>query len=153
MVVGIPFLKLGSLLVKQITKPLTSRLRVEASRRPQFAKICTATGQHFNYVMSRVTVFANGYKFIGVKPLTEEEALKTGVELISETIVFLIAAGIVVFEYDRSERKNALKAEKAAIKERIEKEILESRLSKIESEIIQLKEELNLLSNINKVNK
>lgn len=41
--------------------------------------------------IKRLAVFANGYNFIGVKPLPEEDAIKSGAEMISETIVLCIA--------------------------------------------------------------
>ena len=121
----------------------------------------------------RVAVFANGYNFIGVKPLPEEEAIKSGAELISETIVLCIAgniiiiiigsflfvlrrlsliilmisylcicivATIVIVEYDRSERKNAIKAEKAAQKESLASRLLEERFARIETSLRELKE-------------
>ena len=53
---ALPFLKLGSLLVKQITKPLASRLKIEAGKNKKFANICVFVGQKSHYVYSRYTV-------------------------------------------------------------------------------------------------
>lgn len=40
----------------------------------------------------------NSYKFVGVKPLPEEEALKKAIEFVSDFLVYSSAAGIVVIE-------------------------------------------------------
>ena len=69
-------------------------------------RFCLYTGQQVNYMSSRITVFASGFKFIGtlytyytvciriscithyivtgVKPLPEEEALKAGIDFLAE---------------------------------------------------------------------
>jgi hypothetical protein len=141
--VGLPFLKLGSLLVKQIGKPLASRLRIEAGKRPKFANLCTKAGQWQHYISSRITVFANGYKFIGVKPLPEEEAQKNGIEFLSESIVLTVMAGIIIFEYDRGERKTAVKAAAAAAKERNQQKQVDS-LEATVKELVSQVEEINI---------
>lgn len=92
--------------------------------------------------MSRITVLASGYKFIGVKPLPEEEAMKNGIETITESTILSIAASLVIFEYSRGEKKNQLKAELAAEKEKQVKRDLEDRFQEIENEIVLLKSKI-----------
>ena len=40
-----------------------------------------------------------------VKPLTEDRAAELGAEIIGDSFVYSVAAGIIVFEYVRSKRK------------------------------------------------
>ena len=47
---------------------------------------------------SRINVLASGYKFVGVKPIPEETALKDGIEYLAEWSVFSVAGGIIIFE-------------------------------------------------------
>lgn len=131
----LPFLKLGSLLLKTITKPLSSRLKFEAQRRPKFQAMCGWVGQWSHYVFTRINVFASGYKFIGVKPLPPNDAVDVGISYLSEGIVMGSAASIVIVEFDRGETKNKLKAEKQAAKEAAEKAELEARFRSIDERI------------------
>ena len=50
---ALPLLKLGGLFVKQITKPLTSRLRIEAAKRKRVGYVCSYIGQKYHYLSSR----------------------------------------------------------------------------------------------------
>lgn len=56
-------------------------------------------------------------------------------------LYYKYTAGIVIVEYDRSERKNAIKAEKAAQKEALASRLLEERFSRIEAALKELQEE------------
>ena len=114
---GLPLLKLSSLLLKTITKPLSSRLKFESQRRPKFQSACASVGQASHYASTRINVFASGYKFIGVKPLPPNDAVDVGISYLSDFIVMSIGAAIIIVEYRRGEEKNRIKAEKAAAHE------------------------------------
>lgn len=45
-----------------------------------------------------------------IPPLNEERAIASGAQMLSETIIFSMAGGILMFEYARSSEKDALKA-------------------------------------------
>jgi len=94
---NLQYLALSSVL-KTIAKPLASRLKLEAGRSQTFRTGCVSFGQISHYVNTRVNVIASGYKFIGVKPLPEEEALQLGVASLSEVIVMGLGAAIVIVE-------------------------------------------------------
>lgn len=132
---GLPLLKLSSLLIKTISKPLATRLKFEASRLPAFYKASVRAGQASHYMSSRINVFASGYKFLGVKPLPVDEALDVGVSYLADGIVIFLGATVIIIEYKRGEAKNAVKAEKAAAKELADKLALEARFSDIEQKI------------------
>ena len=136
---GLPFLKLGALLLKQLAKPLSARLKFEASRNPTLTKYLEKTGQLVHYITSRITVFASGYNFIGVKPLPAEEALKSGIETWSETFLVVSAASITISEFYKSETKNQLKAAQAAAKEEENRRLLDERFQSIENQVSEIR--------------
>ena len=139
---GLPVLKLAGLLIKTVSKPVTTRIKSEANKHPNFSAICTWVGQGVHQISSRINVFAKGYRFIGAKPLPEDQALKDGIDFITETLLFVIAGGILVVEYNRSETKNALKATATAKKEAEEKKALQDKFVNLELEILDLKLQL-----------
>lgn len=139
----LPLLKIGGLLIKTLSKPLTTRLKKEAKRFQNFSKVCVATGQLTHQISSRFTAMAQGYKVKEINPLADEEALARGISFLSETFLFLIAGGIIVIEFNRSEEKNALKAEAARKKEEEFRQYLEERFHIIDSRLQHLEERIS----------
>lgn len=86
---------------------------------------------------------AQGYKVKEINPLADEEALARGISFLSETFLFLIAGGIIVIEFNRSEEKNALKAEAARKKEEEFRQYLEERFHNIDSRLQHLEERIS----------
>jgi len=129
---GLPLLKLGTLFVKTISKPLASRLKIEAQKRPLLGRMCQGVGDGIHYMYSRGNVVASGYKFVGVKPLPVQEAVSDGAGVIAEGLVVGFSVFAVVVESLRSAKSNAQKAEKAAEEKRREAEALEARFLKLE---------------------
>eukprot|EP01041_Mallomonas_annulata_P009588 gene9588-19930_t len=115
--------------LKQISKPLAARLKVEATKRPNFGSRCAYVGENVHQINSRVNVIASGYKFVGAKPLSYEDARNQGVDFLSELFVFSAAGGIIIIEFWRSETKAAIKAKETAAKEKN----LEERFRNIET--------------------
>lgn len=97
-------------LVKTLAKPVANRIKVEVRRHPKFSELCTNIGQMMHQVTSRLNVMASGYKILQVEPLAADEALARGINFVSESFIFGVAGGILVFEYQRSEAKSAAKA-------------------------------------------
>lgn len=54
---------------------------------------------------SRMTIWSAGYKVRSITPLEDEKAMTEGADFLGESIVFLISAGVVVSEYNRSKEK------------------------------------------------
>lgn len=63
-----------------------------------------------------------------IRPLSEAKAIETGANFISETFLFLVAGGVIVFEQWRSRRKASTQREE-----------LDDRLDKLEAEREELK--------------
>lgn len=111
---GLPLLKLSSLFIKALSKPLATRLKIEAGRSPKFHEASVHVGQASHYLSSRLNVFASGYKFLGVKPLPTAEAMEMGVSYIADGVVIILGATIIIVEYVKGEARNKAKADKAA---------------------------------------
>eukprot|EP01036_Dinobryon_divergens_P023775 gene23775-32160_t len=113
----LPLLKLAAMFVKQLSKPIASRLKVEAARSQGMSDSCASVGQVAHQITSRISILASGYRIVGVKPLPYETAVADGITVISESIMYTIAGSIIIYEYARNESKNAKKAAQAAEQE------------------------------------
>jgi len=69
-----------------------------------------------------------------IRPLSESKAIETGANFISETFLFLVAAGVVVFESWRSRRKESSR-----------REGIDERLEDLEKERAEMKASIDLL--------
>ncbi|XP_044744286.1 putative OPA3-like protein CG13603 [Coccinella septempunctata] len=121
MVVGaFPVAKLGALLVKQISKPIANAIKEKAKTSPLFRKyVCLPPAQFYNWCELKAKMWVlNLGKPVSLPVYNEEMAIELGANLLGEGIIFLIAAGLLVAEYNRSARKEA--AKEAAKKKEIE---------------------------------
>jgi hypothetical protein len=130
-------------LIKTLAKPLTTRLKKEAKRFKSFSTFCIGAGQLTHQVSSRFTALAQGYRVKEINPLPEEDALARGISFVSESFLFLVAGGIIVIEFNRSEEKNAIKAEAAKRKEEEFRQYLEERFAAIDRRVHEMEERLN----------
>jgi len=111
---AIPFLKVGVLLVKQATKPLTRALKARTQTSETFGNICGFFGQQWHVQTTRLNLYAQGHRVKGIKPLNDAEAQQSGAELLSEGFALFVGLGALILETRRSARATA---EKAAQKE------------------------------------
>eukprot|EP01038_Epipyxis_sp_PR26KG_P005329 gene5329-7395_t len=153
---GLPLLKLAGLLVKQIAKPLAGRLKIEAGTNPSFKSFVVNVGQRVHEVLSRANVLVSGYRVLKIKPLPEQEAMDSGITIISESLVYIVSGTIIVLEYNRSEEKNAKKAKDTKEKEDAFNKLLNERFqvlhSKIDEMDIKMKELEDKYNNSNQRN-
>ncbi|XP_015439639.1 PREDICTED: putative OPA3-like protein CG13603 [Dufourea novaeangliae] len=152
MVVGVfPALKLGVLFVKQISKPLAKFLVNQAKNHPVFRTyfiIPPAQFYHWAEVKAKMYVMNLG-KPTKVAKLNEAMAIELGANLMGEVIIFSVAGGCLVLEYNRQVAKEAKKEE--ARQEQIQKftndiENLNKITSQQQAEILYLQEAVKTLS-------
>ncbi|KRT83980.1 hypothetical protein AMK59_96, partial [Oryctes borbonicus] len=129
MVVGaFPAAKLGTLLLKQISKPIANAAKVQAKNSPVFRKyICMPPAQFYNWceVKTKMWILNLG-KPVNIPVLNEAMAIELGANLLGEGIIFLIAAGILIGEYYRSSVKESKKeAAKKAEMEQLQRTLQE----------------------------
>ncbi|XP_071478502.1 putative OPA3-like protein CG13603 [Diadema setosum] len=105
--VAFPLIKLGTLAVKQISKPISKSIRAMAKGSPFMRRyICMPPAQFYHWmdVNLKMRILGLG-KATEVKPLSEEAAVELGSEIIGESFIFSVAVGTLVFEYWRSSKK------------------------------------------------
>ncbi|KAG5890198.1 hypothetical protein JTB14_010660 [Gonioctena quinquepunctata] len=114
MVVGaFPVAKLGALLLKQISKPIANALKTQAKNHPVFRKyVCMPPAQFYNWceVKAKMWILNLG-KPVNIPVLNEAMAIELGANLLGEGLIFVIAAGVLISEYNRSANKEAAKEE------------------------------------------
>lgn len=114
---GLPLLKLSTLLVKTIAKPLGRYIKNQSKYYPRLDRTLCGLANAIHYANVRVNVLASGYKFISLRPLPHDRALAEGVAIFSEGLVLGFSGLVIVVEFNRSALKSAASAAKAAKKE------------------------------------
>ena len=117
---GFPLIKLGSLALRQISKPLANHLKERAKNSHFFrTKICMPPAQFYHWcevnVKARLLNLGSPKEVV---KLNEQAAIDLGAELIGDIFIFSVGAFAVVAEYTRQQRK--LSVEKAALESRLQ---------------------------------
>lgn len=131
MVVAFPLGKILYLVVRQVSKPISVRLQRVAKQTPFVRNyVIMPTAQAFHKLEMFIKMRLMGAKGPAqVQPLKEERAIEVGAELIGEAFIFSVAAVFVLYEYNKSVKKEAQK-EAARKKDLQEMKLLLSRLDK-----------------------
>ncbi|XP_020596114.1 OPA3-like protein, partial [Phalaenopsis equestris] len=108
----LPFVKLGTLAIRTLAKPIASRLKQQAGVHPRFRELIVNLAQmnhRFTTTIQR-NIYAHSTD-VAIRPLNEEKAVQAAADLIGELFVFSVAGVVVVFEVQRSSRSEAKKEE------------------------------------------
>ncbi|KAK7864718.1 hypothetical protein R5R35_013609 [Gryllus longicercus] len=114
MVVGaFPLAKLGTLLLRQVSKPIANAVKERAKKSPFFRTyICMPPAQFYNWCEVKAKMWILDFGQPAVVPsLNEAMAIELGANLLGEGIIFVIAAGVLYLEYSRGVRKENSKEE------------------------------------------
>ncbi|XP_038206653.1 optic atrophy 3 protein homolog [Zerene cesonia] len=115
MVVGaFPIAKLSVLLVKQISKPIANICKERAKNSPFFRTyVCMPPAQFYNWceVKAKMWILNLG-KPVNIPVLSQDMAIELGANLLGETVIFVIGAGLLIIEYNRQSKKEAAKEAK-----------------------------------------
>lgn len=140
---SLPLLKVGTLLLKTLAKPVANSIKSRAQNPGGFRDACVWFGQNYHKFSQRLTLRMQGHHTLQIKPIPPEKALQVGAAAASESFVFAVALAAFVGE---TMRKNALDDEKAAQKaadERAARAALLARLESIEVRLCLLEEDLD----------
>lgn len=108
----LPVAKLGTLLLKTMSKPIATRLKTEASRHPKFRQLIINLAQANHRISTNIQRRVYGHSTsVEIRPLNEEKAVQAAADLIGELFVFSVAGVAVIFEVQRSARSEARKEE------------------------------------------
>lgn len=72
----LPLFKLGTLLVRTLSKPLAKRIKQEAANHPRISRWTIALGQFSHNITARLNVLASGYKLVGVSAAGQTMAFR-----------------------------------------------------------------------------
>lgn len=108
-----PAAKLGALLLRQVSKPIANFVKERAKQSPVFRSyVCMPPAQFYNWCEVKMKMYFMNLGTAGkVKPLSETMAIELGSNLLGEGIIFVVAAVLLLLEYNRQVRKEQAKEE------------------------------------------
>ena len=129
-------LKIGTLLLKTLSKPLANSLKRRAQSNQRFERFCVGLAQVYNNVDSRLKQSILDYKSEPIKPLSEARAVELGANFLSELIIFGVGAATIIMETVRTSQNN--KKKKILAEERMQ--LQEQELSMLKSHVSRMNE-------------
>mmetsp|Transcript_4298 Transcript_4298/g.8229 ORF Transcript_4298/g.8229 Transcript_4298/m.8229 type:complete len:172 (-) Transcript_4298:136-651(-) len=125
MVMQLPIIKLGSLLIKTLAKPMSKTVKTAFKKHELSKDMLVSIGQFTHKMTTRMTIWSAGYKVRSIQPLEKEAALAAGADFVGEAFIFVVGGAVVVWEYDKSKEKERAKEEENKTRERRQEERLD----------------------------
>ncbi|XP_027061003.1 uncharacterized protein [Coffea arabica] len=141
----IPVIKLGTLALRTISKPIANRLKKDAGLHPKFRDfiINIAQANHrFSTIMQR-RIYGYSSDLL-IRPLNEERAVQAAADILGELFVFSVAGLAIVYEVQRSSRAEARKEEKR----KQEMEAIQQKNQELAKEVETLKNKVEAVGNL-----
>ncbi|KAH3675641.1 hypothetical protein WICMUC_002558 [Wickerhamomyces mucosus] len=107
-------LKLGALLLRQVSKPIANILKAQALEHELFKRLCIALAQRIHRTDVTLRMKLMGEKGAKVRPLNDKKAVENGANFLSETFIFSVAGSIILFESWRQRQKELNRRETIA---------------------------------------
>ncbi|CAD5180843.1 OPA3-like protein [Musa acuminata AAA Group] len=143
----LPVVKLGTLVLKTVCKPIASRLKKEAGLHPKFRRLIVNVAQANHRITTNIQRRIYGHSTnVEIRPLDEEKAVQAASDLIGEFFVFSVAGVALIFEVQRSARSEARKEEIR----RQEIEAMKQKEEDLMRDLEQLKQKLNEIEHLAK---
>ncbi|XP_044460571.1 OPA3-like protein [Mangifera indica] len=143
----LPVVKLGTLVLKTLSKPLAAKLKQQAAFHPRFRQFIIGIAQANHRITTRMQRRIHSHATdVEIRPLNEEKAVQAAVDLIGEIFIFSVAGAAVIFEVQRSARSEARKEE---IRKQ-EMEALRQRDENLSREVELLRQKLEELEQLAK---
>ncbi|KAL3851358.1 hypothetical protein ACJIZ3_013240 [Penstemon smallii] len=107
-----PLIKLGTLALKTLSKPVANRLKQQAGIHPKFRNfiISIAQANHRMTTTMQRRIYSHATN-VEIRPLNEEKAVQAAVDLLGEFFLFTVGVAALIFEVQRSSRSEAKKEE------------------------------------------
>ncbi|KAG6483455.1 hypothetical protein ZIOFF_060102 [Zingiber officinale] len=89
----LPVMKLGTLVLKTVCKPIANKLKKEAGRHPKFRQLIVNLAQANHRITTNVQRRIYGHATdVEIRPLNEEKAVQAASDLIGELFVFSVCS-------------------------------------------------------------
>lgn len=128
-------LKLTSLLVRTVAKPMALALKAQAKEHEAFKSTCIRVAQAVHSTDVKLRMRLLGENRIKVRPLNDKKAVENGANFLLEFFIFLVAGSLILYESYRSR-----------VKATNEKLTVRNDISELQDEILQVKELLEKLT-------
>ncbi|KAM9976911.1 hypothetical protein ACTFIR_010760 [Dictyostelium discoideum] len=132
----LPLLKVGSLLIKSLAKPLSKQIKIRASKSPIFHDRVVRGARLWHKFDLKLTKF-NGDTTRKPVDLNVNAAIDLGTEIVSEAFLLSVAIGLLLYETSRSSEKDKKK-----------EEALQNRFKNLEEKLEVQQETINNLTNV-----
>jgi optic atrophy 3 protein len=132
--------KLAGLLIKTLSKPLSKRIKHEFSKSTTGSQLLQNVGQLSHNITSRMTIWSAGYKVRNIQVLPDDKALQIGSELVGESFVLVVSAGVVIYEYQRGKQKELEKSQALHRAAQEQRDEIQSQINQLLSRIVSLEE-------------
>lgn len=107
-------LKLTSLLVRTVAKPMATAIKGQAKQHPRFKQICISLAQRLHQTDTNLKMRLMGKSTFKVRPLNEAKAIESGATFVAEGFIFSVAGGLILYESFRARRKELNRRETVA---------------------------------------
>lgn len=114
---------------------MAKRIKTDFTRYDLTRRFLVGMGQSTHRLTTRMTIWSEGFKVRSIPPLEEKEAIQKGSDLLGEAIVFGVSAGVVVWEYNRSNEKAKAKEEKRLLEIEAENDDMDEKLHALDVRI------------------
>ncbi|KDP36256.1 hypothetical protein JCGZ_09821 [Jatropha curcas] len=132
-------LKLGTLALRTISKPIASKLKQAAGLHPKFRYLIINFAQVNHRFSTTIQRRIYGHRTdILIRPLNEGKAVQAAADILGEFFVFTVAGIAIIYEVQRNSRAQARKEEK----HRQEIEAMKQKRSALEKEVELLRQKL-----------
>ncbi|QFZ25525.1 hypothetical protein EJF18_10621 [Clavispora lusitaniae] len=99
-------LKLTSLLVRTVAKPIALTLKAQAKEHEAFRNACIRVAQTVHSTDVKLRMRLLGENRIKVRPLNDKKAIENGANFLSEFFIFSVAGSLIFYESYRARVKS-----------------------------------------------
>ncbi|KAN0073857.1 OPA3 domain containing protein [Tylopilus felleus] len=138
--------KLATLAIRTIAKPISAQLRNQAKQHETFRNICVSLAQkmHTAEISLRTNILGEPARH-NIRPLSETKAIENGANALAEGFLFAVAALLIVGETYRTSSKQSRRRDD--VDEKLEGllnavESLQERKTEVEGALERTKEEI-----------
>lgn len=129
-----------SLFIKTLAKPMAKQVKHQAIKIPMTRSALIWVGQTSHGITTRMTIWSSGYKVRSITKIEDEKALSRGADLLSESFIFSVSVGILMYEYNRSSIKEEKKEAAKLQKIRDDASKLQAKLDSLDKRLVSLEE-------------